>query len=101
MGEVALDRMRELQNSLVPWGEQRFPSRILVGPPRLPRFAKECWNKKVPWDTASSGLAYPAPCHTTSLAMRYKACATRFSFESRRSPYRTANNGRASLREKT
>ena len=44
---VARNRMRELHNSLVPWGEQLFPRgagydrRIL-----LPRFDDVCWNKK-------------------------------------------------------
>ncbi|RIA37621.1 hypothetical protein DFR49_3508 [Hephaestia caeni] len=70
MGDVALDRMRELHNSLVPWGEQRFPSRIFVGPPRLPRFDENCWTKKDLWNTKRCGLPYPAPGARTSLAQR-------------------------------
>lgn len=43
-GEVALSRMRELRNSLTPWGEQQFP-RAHVLPATLPRFDKACWKK--------------------------------------------------------
>lgn len=70
MGEVALNRMRELHNSLIPWGEQRFPSRIFVGPPLLPRFDENCWTKKDLWDTKRCGAPYPAPGGTTALAQR-------------------------------
>jgi hypothetical protein len=43
-GEIALDRMRELRNSLTPWGDQMKPYSY----PQLatlPRFEKECWSK--------------------------------------------------------
>ena len=45
-GEIALGRMREVRNSLTPWGEQQFP-RMLVSltPAALPRFDKACWKK--------------------------------------------------------
>ena len=45
-GEIALGRMREVRNSLTPWGEQQFP-RMLVSltPAFLPRFDKACWKK--------------------------------------------------------
>ncbi|PZQ61650.1 MAG: hypothetical protein DI544_03150 [Sphingomonas taxi] len=43
-GEVALGRMRELRNSLTPWGEQQFP-RAHILPATLPRFDKDCWKK--------------------------------------------------------
>lgn len=43
-GELALDRMRELRNSLVPWGEQQFPL-LRVQQATLPRFDKACWSK--------------------------------------------------------
>ena len=42
-GDVALERMRELRNSLTPWGEQQFP-RLYVAPATLPRFDKACWS---------------------------------------------------------
>jgi hypothetical protein len=48
--KLATDRMRELRNSLVPWGEQRFPGGIgLDARPLLPRFDAICWNKKDQW----------------------------------------------------
>ncbi|KQT33804.1 hypothetical protein ASG29_05840 [Sphingomonas sp. Leaf412] len=44
-GEVALDRMRELRNSLTPWGEQQFPHYFNPTLATLPRFDKDCWKK--------------------------------------------------------
>ena len=70
LGDVALDRMRELHNSLVPWGEQRFPSRIWVGPPLLPRFDETCWDDGE-WEAKHCGRPYPAaPGTTTAVAQR-------------------------------
>ena len=48
-GGVAQRRMRELRNSLMLSGEQRFPGRVapLVGDPHRPRGDKECWKGKV------------------------------------------------------
>ena len=43
-GDVAIARMRELRNSLTPWGEQQFP-RLRILPATLPRFDKNCWKK--------------------------------------------------------
>jgi len=47
--DFAQGRMRELRNSLLPSGEQRFPGRIshLVTAPRLPSTEKRCWKKDV------------------------------------------------------
>lgn len=42
-GELSHQRMRELRNSLVPWGEQQF-GRQQPGPATLPRFDKACWS---------------------------------------------------------
>jgi hypothetical protein len=69
LGDVALERMRELHNSLVPWGEQRFPARIWVGPPLLPRFDDACWDDEE-WDAERCGRAYPAPSSAAALAQR-------------------------------
>jgi hypothetical protein len=69
LGHVALARMRELHNSLTPWGEQRFPSRIWVGPPVLPRFDEACWDDGE-WEAERCGLAYPAPPGATAVAQR-------------------------------
>ncbi len=47
--EVALARSRELRNSLVPWGEQRFPRYIGRDRATMPRLDAICWNKKGEW----------------------------------------------------
>ena len=44
-GEVALDRLRELRNSLTPWGEQQFPNYFNPTFATLPRYDKQCWKK--------------------------------------------------------
>ena len=44
-GTLAQERMRELRNSLVMWGEQSFPRGIRPGDPRLPRLDDVCWKK--------------------------------------------------------
>ncbi|HEX4692969.1 hypothetical protein [Sphingomonas sp.] len=48
LGNVAVNYMRELRNSLVPWGEQQFPrafaSRTYM---YLPDFQPSCWRKGV------------------------------------------------------
>ena len=47
--EVALARSRELRNSLIPWGEQRFPRYIGRDRATMPRLDAICWNKKGEW----------------------------------------------------
>ncbi|MCW3848914.1 hypothetical protein OF829_16880 [Sphingomonas sp. LB-2] len=51
LGDVAENRMRELRNSLVPWGEQRWPGtqiRPIQAQQPMPPFANEmCWKKDV------------------------------------------------------
>ena len=47
--EVALARARELRNSLIPWGEQRFPRYIGRDSAAMPRLDVICWNKKGEW----------------------------------------------------
>ncbi|MDR6789380.1 hypothetical protein J2Y58_002751 [Sphingomonas sp. BE138] len=45
-GDIALSRMREVRNSLTPWGEQQFPRmEVRLTPAFLPRFDKACWKK--------------------------------------------------------
>lgn len=44
-GEVAAGRMRELRNSLTPFGEQQFPQFVVHPNATLPRFDKDCWKK--------------------------------------------------------
>lgn len=48
-GELTLARSRELRNSLVPWGEQRFPRYIGRDGVAVPRLDAICWNKKAEW----------------------------------------------------
>lgn len=60
LGSVAEMRMRELRNSLLPAGEQRFPGRITL--PRhvlLPNLADQCW-KRDEWNAKKCGAPYPA-----------------------------------------
>lgn len=49
VGEVAAQRLRELRNSLIRWGEQQFPSMYYVHVPGSPpMFGNEkCWRKDV------------------------------------------------------
>jgi hypothetical protein len=53
--EVALARSRELRNSLIPWGEQRFPRRIGRDSAAMPRLDAICWNKKGDWVAKKCG----------------------------------------------
>lgn len=58
--DVAQARMRELRNSLVPWGEQYFPYAVVINiPPYIPRMDDACW-KKQEWNNRKCG-AYPFP----------------------------------------
>jgi len=52
LGELASNRIRELRNSLAPWGEQAFPRGYNrpVGNVRLPvYFREDCWSPKGKW----------------------------------------------------
>jgi hypothetical protein len=69
LGDIAAARMRELHNSLTPWGEQRFSSRIWVGPPALPRFDEACWDDEE-WDFDRCGRPYPLPQGATTVAQK-------------------------------
>jgi len=54
--DVALARSRELRNSLIPWGEQRFPR--YIGRDRnapMPRLDAICWDKKGEWVAKKCG----------------------------------------------
>lgn len=56
-GELAEARMRELRNSLIPYGEQRFPGYIAMTstPTPLPRLEAICWDKKGRWQQKKCG----------------------------------------------
>jgi len=42
--QLALERMRELRNSLTPWGDQAIVRTGQPSPATLPRFEKVCWK---------------------------------------------------------
>jgi hypothetical protein len=55
-GKVAQERMRELRNSLTPWGDQ---AQVFYQPVRyatLPRADAPCWSKKGEWQEKKCGL---------------------------------------------
>lgn len=69
-GTLAQERMRELRNSLSPWGEQQFP-RYFYAESRVPRLDKICWSKKGEWQTKKCGaLDFPPPVGNVSFAQR-------------------------------
>lgn len=69
-GTVAQERMRQLRNSLVPWGEQQFP-RYVHTDPRIPRLDKTCWSGKGEWQSRKCGaLDFPPPLAAVNIAQR-------------------------------
>ncbi len=56
-GDLAEARMRELRNSLTPYGEQLFPRYIplSIAPTPVPRLEAICWNKKGEWQPKKCG----------------------------------------------
>lgn len=64
-GTLAEARMRELRNSLVPYGEQRFPRAIgREASATLPRIDAICWNKKAEWQAKKCGAQNWPPAGT-------------------------------------
>ncbi|TKD51273.1 hypothetical protein [Sphingomonas baiyangensis] len=60
--DLAATRMRELRNSLVPWGEQQFPgggyAYLLTAAPQLPALGNpDCWRKNI-WQDQRCGPVY-------------------------------------------
>lgn len=55
--KIAEDRTRELRNSLIPTGDQRFPRGLLFARQAgtLPRFDDLCWDKKGYWIAKKCG----------------------------------------------
>lgn len=70
-GEFSEARMQELRNSLVPYGEQRFPRYLArdmtVAKPRLDAV---CWNKKGEWQTKKCGVSNWPPSAGVGMAAR-------------------------------
>lgn len=59
-GDLALNRIRELRNSLTPYGEQHFTRVLGRDYASKPRFDPICWNKKGEWVTKKCGIfAWP------------------------------------------
>lgn len=66
---VAQARMRELRNSLKPYGEQLFARTIGYDGARLPRMDAACWNKKGVWQEKKCGpMNWPAATLPTAVA---------------------------------
>ena len=63
LGALAEARLREMRNSLVPYGEQRFPRLIAYDRIPTPRLDPICWNKKGQWQDKKCGVLNwpPAP----------------------------------------
>ncbi|MES1974825.1 MAG: hypothetical protein V4472_20405 [Pseudomonadota bacterium] len=61
--KIAEDRTRELRNSLVPNGEQRYPRGILFARQAgmLPRLDDACWDKKGYWNAKKCGAFQLSP----------------------------------------
>ena len=69
LATIAEQRMRELRNSLTPYGEQTLFRFLYAGAPVLPRFDPVCWNKKGEWVTKKCG-AQNWPAAGTGIASR-------------------------------
>ncbi|QNE30790.1 hypothetical protein F1C10_01580 [Sphingomonas sp. NBWT7] len=69
-GVIAQERMRQLRNSLTPWGEQQFPRSFHAGA-RVPRLDKQCWSGKGEWQAKKCGvLDFPPPVASVAVAQR-------------------------------
>ena len=54
-GDVALQRLRELRNSLVPAGEQQFARYLTQDRASYPRLDAICWSNKGEWQAKKCG----------------------------------------------
>lgn len=67
---LSQQRMRELRNSLVPWGEQQFP-RYVHTTPTIPRLDKACWSNRGEWQARKCGaLDFGPPLAAVAVAQR-------------------------------
>jgi len=69
-GDLTLARTRELRNSLIPWGEQRFPRYIGRDRVKMPRLDPICWNKKAEWVAKKCGAQDWPPAVGVGIANR-------------------------------
>jgi len=68
-GTLAMTRIRELRNSLIPYGEQHFQRYLGRDYASKPRFDPICWNKKGEWVTKKCGT-FAWPPATTAVAAK-------------------------------
>ena len=54
-GTLAQERMGQMRNALVPWGEQRFRARPVPTAARLPRLDPVCWRGDL-WQSRQCGV---------------------------------------------
>jgi len=64
--DFAMGRIRELRNSLTPYGEQHFQRYLGRDYASKPRFDPICWDKKGQWVTKKCGTFTWPPAATTS-----------------------------------
>ncbi|USU11761.1 hypothetical protein NF701_14665 [Sphingomonadaceae bacterium OTU29THOMA1] len=74
-GDLAMDRIRELRNSLIPYGEQHFQRYLGRDYASRPRFDPICWNKKGEWVTKKCGI-FAWPPATTAVAATARTTGT-------------------------
>ncbi len=68
LAAVAQSRMRELRNSLVPYGEQRFSRYIGYSTVSVPRLDAICFNKKAEWQVKKCGAITWPPSGNSAVA---------------------------------
>ena len=74
---LALSRIRELRNSLTPFGEQHFQRYLGRDYASKPRFDPICWDKKGQWVTKKCGVfAWPPAAPVTAVAAAATTPAT-------------------------
>jgi len=69
LSSLAQTRMKELRNSLTPYGEQHFPRSIGFDRATTPRLDALCWDKKARWQDKKCGpLTWPMAATTIAEA---------------------------------
>ena len=75
-GDLAMARIRELRNSLTPYGEQHFQRYLGRDYASKPRFDPICWNKKGEWVAKKCGAFVWPPAPATAVATKTKTPGT-------------------------
>ncbi|WP_293876270.1 MULTISPECIES: hypothetical protein [unclassified Sphingomonas] len=75
-GDLAMARIRELRNSLTPYGEQHFQRYLGRDYASKPRFDPICWNKKGEWVVKKCGVFAWPPASVTAVATTAKPAGT-------------------------